>query len=185
MPVLGTQSPKSMFPDFAVSGNRTEECATFLRSPRALAACMRELEHLTTGLEKRATTLGDVAAGHKPEVRRSPGRCMVQVGPVALSVSWLPGKPDTVLEGRLLVIEWEGTVGRGGDADGGRGAPPPMRTATPVREQVLFADATSPGNWRWSPEGGQSEALESTALVDSCIDSLMGGLKKQKPADQA
>ena len=50
--------------------------------------------------------------GHRvhPQHACTPDRCIVQLGPVALTLGWLRSTPDSVAEGRLLVIVWQGTV---------------------------------------------------------------------------
>src|SRR6185369_4457499 len=78
---------------------------------RAVAICAREFERLADGIAKRAATLGE-KAGTKAEVQRMPDRCIVQLGPVALSVSWVRERVDTVATGRLMIAEWNGTVVR-------------------------------------------------------------------------
>jgi hypothetical protein len=53
----------------------------FLDSHRALAVCAREFDRLADDISKRVADLEDDAKGLKAEVRRSPGRCIVQLGP--------------------------------------------------------------------------------------------------------
>ena len=48
----------------------------------------------------------------EPVVRRSPARCLVQLGPVALTVAWLQRAQGTVADGELLVVVWRGEVAR-------------------------------------------------------------------------
>src|SRR5436189_268439 len=78
------------------------------------AVCAREFDRLADDVAKRVTDLADDAKGLKPDVRRSPGRCIVQLGPVALTLSWLRTRAETVSQGRLLIVEWHGTVGANG-----------------------------------------------------------------------
>ena len=61
----------------------------FLDSHRALAVCAREFDRLAEDVAKRVAELEDESKGWKADVRRSPGRCIVQIGPVALTLSWL------------------------------------------------------------------------------------------------
>jgi len=86
----------------------------FLDSHRALAVCAREFDRLADDVAKRVSDLEDEAKGLKADVKRSPGRCIVQLGPVALTLSWLRTRAETVSQGRLLIVEWKGTVGANG-----------------------------------------------------------------------
>src|SRR6266550_4429625 len=90
---------------------RAQDAATFLGSSRAVAVCAREFDRLADSIAKRAVTIGE-KAGTKAEVQRMPDRCIVQLGPVALSVSWVRERVDTVATGRLMIAEWNGTVVR-------------------------------------------------------------------------
>ena len=88
----------------------------FITSYRATAACTRELGRLH---DEIVAALADwrarfVASGasipEEPVVRRSPARCMVQLGPVALTVAWLQRAQGTVADGELLAVVWRGEV---------------------------------------------------------------------------
>jgi hypothetical protein len=61
---------------------------------------------------KRVATVNRDDVETPLEVHRVPKRCTVQLGPVALTLSWVRTRPDTVATGRLMIIEWEGPVGR-------------------------------------------------------------------------
>ena len=63
----------------------TDDSACFC----ALAVCAREFDRLADDIAKRVLNLQDEEKGLKCDVRRSPGRCIVQLGPVALTISWL------------------------------------------------------------------------------------------------
>ena len=102
----------------------------FLDSHRALAVCAREFDRLAEDISKRVADLEDEAKGLKAEVRRSPGRCIVQLGPVALTVSWLRTRAETVSQGRLLIVEWNGTVGANGAQEYVNGVPTVAVTQT-------------------------------------------------------
>jgi hypothetical protein len=93
------------------TNKRAEVAASFLGSSRAVAVCAREFERLADTIAKRATSAAE-KAGAKAEVQRMPDRCLVQVGPVALSVSWVRERVDTAATGRLMIAEWQGTVVR-------------------------------------------------------------------------
>lgn len=160
------------------AGVRTTEAELFLGSSRAVPICAREFARLGDGIEKRLATIGDSHPGTTPEVRRTPGRCIVQLGPVALTISWVRDHVDTVAAGRLLVAEWRGTVASATPRlpeTAGRSTR--ASAATLVREQVLLADATGEADWRWRPESRKHAGYESRDLATRCVDSLLGSLR--------
>ena len=153
----------------------------FLESHRALAVCAKEFDQLVDEIVRLAGDMNTADSGIQTEVRRSPNRCIVQLGPVALTISWLRSGADTISDGRLLVIEWVGTVGRGA-------AQSPERTfarrtvdertpATISREVVLIAQATNPENWRWRREDTARVSYSSSELASRCMESLAKGLR--------
>lgn len=153
---------------------------TYLGSSRSQPACGRELDRLATEIARRAAAVDPELAGAKAEVRRSPGRCIVQLGPVALTVSWVRSRTDTVSEGRLMIVEWKGVVARGPQLSFERTpARPTGLPATPVSEVVLLADATSEKDWRWRLEADDlgTEALPTMDLAARCVDSLITQLE--------
>jgi hypothetical protein len=157
---------------------RAADAATFLGSSRAVAVCAREFERLADGIAKRAATIGD-KAGTKAEVQRMPDRCIVQLGPVALSVSWIRERVDTVATGRLMIAEWNGTVVRAAQR------PPESVThsvvqgpATLVRENILRADATGEPDWIWRREATADLGYASRDLAAKCVDSLLLSLQE-------
>jgi hypothetical protein len=159
----------------------TEFRGLFISSHRANAACARELARLhdaiADGLEAwgvgtpRAGADADLA--HAPVVRRTPERCLVQVGPVALTVAWLQRAHGTVADGELLVVVWRGAVAvqppRGFERTVDRTG---ASSATPVWETVLVANAGSEADWVWMRVGMADVTLSSAALADQCIDRL-------------
>ena len=121
---------------------------SFLASHRALAVCARELERLVDHLERDVEALHAQGIIPKPNMRRSPGRWILQIGPVAITLSWLRGTLDTAADGELLVIGWRGEV-----------LPRPTLPTSPVRrvvqtavqlwEDLLVAEATAEADWCW------------------------------------
>jgi hypothetical protein len=162
---------------------RAHDRDAYLGSSRSLPACGRELERLADEISRRATAVDPELAGAKAEVRRSPGRCIVQLGPVALTASWVRSRTDVVSEGRLLIVEWQGTVARGPELSFER---TPARPAGPpaklVREEVLLADATSERDWRWRREDDAlgSNAVETADLAARCIEALVAKLEARR-----
>lgn len=153
----------------------------FLDSHRALAVCAREFDRLTDDISKRVLNLQDEEKGLKADVRRSPGRCIVQLGPVALTISWLRTRAETVSQGRLLIVEWNGTVGANGAQEYVNGVPTVAvtQTAKVVRETVFLPDATDEKSWTWRREGKNGrKAWRSADLAKSVVSSVNGTLRE-------
>jgi hypothetical protein len=161
------------------AGNRrAQDAATFLGSSRAVAVCAREFERLADGIAKRAVTIGE-KAGTKAEVQRMPDRCIVQLGPVALSVSWVRERVDTVATGRLMIAEWNGTVVRAAQ----RGPDNVSKSVSTgpaklMRENILRADATGEPDWLWRREATDDLGYASGDLAARCVDSLLLSLQE-------
>jgi len=147
----------------------TQQRDSFLASHRAITHLGREFDRLATEVAKRAATVNRDDTEVPLEVHRVPGRCMVQLGPVALTLSWVRTRPDTVATGRLMIIEWEGQMARG-VAGGG---PNPI----PLRETVLRADATRVEDWQWKSDDVAGYAYDSSELAAHCVDSLAYALQ--------
>ena len=153
----------------------------FLDSHRALAVCAREFDRLADDISRRVSDLEDEAKGLKAEVRRSPGRCIVQLGPVALTISWLRTRAETVSQGRLLIVEWNGTVGANGQQEYVNGVPTVAvtQTAKVVRESVFLPDASDEKSWTWRREGKNGrKAYRSTDLAKTVVSSINGTLRE-------
>ena len=122
----------------------------FLASHRALAICSRELARLAADVVRAAGALSLAGVADKPVERVSPGRCIVQLGPVALTLTWLRSTIDTVADGDLLVIGWRGAV-----APRGEHLPERMTERTPLLapvslwEDVFAAGGTDEASWIW------------------------------------
>jgi hypothetical protein len=155
----------------------------FLATHRALAVCTRELERLCTEVVQRARALPGASGGSSLEVRLSPGRCIVQFGPVALTVAWLRSTLDTVADGELLAIVWRGTVAP-------REVPLPERSsvsrapraATVLWEEVLTAVATHEESWRWQSGGTDTESRSSAELAAMFVARLGAAHAECAPA---
>ena len=153
----------------------------FLDSHRALAVCAREFDRLADDVAKRVSDLADDGKGLKADVRRSPGRCIVQLGPVALTLSWLRTRAETVSQGRLLIVEWNGTVGANGAQEYVNGVPTiaVTQTAKVVRETVFVADASDEKSWTWRREGKTGrKAYRSADLAKTVVSSISGTLRE-------
>ena len=149
--------------------------ADYTSSFRANAACARELARLYDEIAESLTDVhiaADAKITEEPVVRRSPARCLVQLGPVALTVAWLQRAQGTVADGELLVVVWRGEVAvrtpQGFErAHQHSGA----TSATALWETVLTVSAQSETQWGWAPAAG-GEAVSSAALARRCVDRL-------------
>lgn len=172
-----------------IGPRRTDQAGVngdFANSHRASAVCARELGRLYDEIDEALTTWhdaslagelpGDDQLAEAPVVRRSPARCMVQAGPVALTVAWLLRAQRTVADGELLVVVWRGVVGTQSPRRFERSDEPARASsATVVWEQVLTVDAPSEAEWGWAPLGGATDeipTLPSRAIARLCVERL-------------
>ena len=141
----------------------------FLGSHRAITHLGREFDRLATEVTKRVASVNRDEVETPLDVHRVPGRCTVQLGPVALTLSWVRTRPDTVATGRLMIIEWEGQVNRPNT--------PNKQSPVPLRETVLRADATRVDDWQWRSDEVAGYAYDSSELAAHCVDSLAYALQ--------
>jgi hypothetical protein len=157
------------------SAKRTDP-RSFLSSHRALAVRLREFDRLTDAVISDVTALGASATGPllKPVVRRSPNRCLVQFGPVALTLTWLRHTNDSAAAGELLVVVWRGIIATADvhAADRTTTLVTPVRSATVVWEEVLQAVAIDEPSWLWQPAGADIGGYRSTELAERCVEQL-------------
>jgi len=153
----------------ATDDRSAQQRDTFLASHRAITHLGREFDRLASESAKRAATVNRDDTEVPLEVHRVPGRCTVQLGPVALTLSWVRTRPDTVATGRLMIIEWEGQMQRNLASAG----PSPI----PLRETVLRADATRVEDWQWKSDDVAGYAYDSSELAAHCVDSLAYALQ--------
>jgi hypothetical protein len=149
----------------------------FLDSPRAQAVRAKEFDRLAAEVARLVAALELPASDVRREVRRAPDRCIVQLGPVALTISWVRGSSELVTDGRLLVIEWLGIVARGRTRIPERleskvNAPAEALPAAIQQESVLLVVATGADDWLWQPEGSRLAGLTSIDLAASTVESL-------------
>jgi hypothetical protein len=144
----------------AVASDRERE--TFLRSAKGVTGAKREFEALVDDICRQVSTV----ATDTPELHRTPDRCIVQAGRAGLSLSWIRARSSAVADSRLVIIEWDGTITPPGAArrDG--------VVATPVREQELQLDATSPTSWRWRTPAQDGVSYTSSGLAAQCVELL-------------
>jgi hypothetical protein len=156
----------------------------FLASHRALGPCARELARLSDEVVRGVAALTGATAADRVTVRRSPDRCIVQLGPVALTIAWLRGSHDAVAAGELLAIVWRGTVAP-------RHRQQPERPtasavpigATPLWEEVLTAAGDSEETWSWQADGEDGMGrCSSTELAARCVGRLRAAyLEREVP----
>lgn len=146
---------------------------SFLASHRALAVCTREFGKLSDGVVDGVEALAASGAAEKPVVRTMPGRCIVQLGPVALTIAWLRSTLDSVADGQLLVMVWRGNVApkmtRLPEQQASRGA----GAAVPVAllEESLTAAGQDEASWTWRL-GADMQDFTSAELAARCVKLL-------------
>ncbi len=145
----------------------------FLSTHRAHAACARELVRLTDEVVRLVAALGGPTQTEKVTVRRSPDRCIVQLGPVALTVGWILSNNDAIAQGELLIIVWRGVVAprREHNPERPSKGPAPL-AATPLWEQVLAAVGDSEQTWTWHLQGDETGWCSSSDLAARCVSRL-------------
>lgn len=167
-----TVTPHS-FPAPARDAAVATERPAYLSTHRALAASTREFGRLTEALESGVAALHSAGIDAAPVVRRTPARCILQLGPVALTAAWLQNPMASVAEGELMVIVWEGAVGARREHRpeqlGTRPAPPP---ATVLWEAVYVAAGETEAEWRWQPGNADGAPLTSPELAAQCVERL-------------
>ena len=113
-----------------------------------------------------------INACEPPTTRLSPDRCIVQLGPVALTVAHIRTGNDVPPGGQLLCIIWEGTIAARGDHVPERSArhvpPPPVS----VWEESMVVSAASETTWHWHPNGIDSTGYTSPELAERIVEQL-------------
>jgi hypothetical protein len=153
----------------------------FLASHRALGVCTRELARLADEVVRGVAALSGAGPAEVATVRRSPDRCIVQLGPVALTIAWLRGNHDAVAAGELLVIVWRGAVAPRTRLQPERPAmgPPPLG-ATPLWEQVLIAVGDSEETWGWQAHDEPIGRCSSAELAARCVGRLRAAYRERE-----
>jgi len=150
---------------------------SFLSSHRAVSVCTRELARLADALAAAGAELARDNGLETPTVRRAPDRCIVQVGPVALTVAWLRNGSDSPAAGELMAIVWRGIIAPRGDhlpeRLGARHVP-----VAPVGlwESTFVASAASEATWHWHEDDRSSDGHTSPALAALCLEHLKAAL---------
>jgi hypothetical protein len=144
----------------------------FLASHRANAVCRRELDRMHAELTRQLTELAPASISEPVEVRASPDRWIVQLGPVALTIAWLLGARDTIADGELLAIVWQGIPGRRRSQHPERLGVAHPPSASGLWEQVLTPVAANETTWGWVARGTDAAILSSAEVAARCVARL-------------
>lgn len=149
------------------------EAKAFLTTHRALSVCNREFARLTEAVVAGAKAFARDNLDGPPVLRQAPDRCIVQLGPVALTIAWLRHGSDSPADGSLMAIVWRGVIAPRGDHAperlGMRRVPP---TPVSVWEETLKPVAESEATWLWRSDKGNHEQLASPELAAHCVEQL-------------
>jgi hypothetical protein len=126
----------------------------------------REVTALLDQIEKGVEELKARFPDREIAARRTPERCLIQAGDVALSVSWLRPAPQENGYGTLLVIEWAGTVTFPGEPLH------PRHRATVVREHALHLETVAWPAWNWSADEMPLRKYTSSDLASLCLRQI-------------
>jgi hypothetical protein len=144
----------------------------FLTTHRATAVCSREVSRLVDAVRGAFPTSPSTRGSGEPEVQISPDRCVVQYGPVALTVGWLRRPPDTPDVGELLVMLWRGVIAQRGAFRAPERGVARTRTATVLFERSFVAAASDEASWTWRPTASKDGGLPSPDLAQWCVERL-------------
>lgn len=146
---------------------------SFTASHRAQAVCTREFQRLSDEVAKGLKLRHAAGEVEAPVVSQSPGRCMVQLGPVALTLAWLRSRLDVVSDGQLMIVFWKGAVVQGMRRIPERAAPSAAASATMLREDNYVVLAENEESWRWHAESAALPDADSSALAERCVAELL------------
>lgn len=142
----------------------------FLSTPRALSVATREFGRLGDCLaEGVGTGFGEIPE-RQLTVRRSPDRCIIQVGRSAVTVAWICSRRDPG-DAELLVIHWRGIVAPSINQQFERARELTL-TAVPLCESVYLPEATCEADWMWRSRDESVRRYTSLSLADHVIERL-------------
>jgi hypothetical protein len=142
----------------------------FLSTHRALSTSAREFARLSSLLVERAAEAFGDESEKRQSIRRSPDRCIIQIGSSAVTVAWIGGRHDTA-EGELLIIHWRGTVAPTIHQQFERTRELTL-TASPLNESVFVAEATCETDWMWRSREEPLRRYSSPSLAADVIERL-------------
>ena len=163
------ESPQDAFADrgdFAPS-------QAFLATHRGQAAFAREYSRLVAGLVSEVGVAAKQNAAFAPIIRQSPERCIVQLGPVAMTMVWLRKGAENTANGELLLILWRGTIAKSAGEPTEYSAR--RRDVTPptiLWEETLVASADSEATWAWKSGNAEGEGVSSQKLAERSVRRL-------------
>jgi hypothetical protein len=156
----------------------------FLSSHRAQSVGVREFTRFTDTLVAHAKRIATQNAMAAPVLRMAPERCIIQLGPVALTAAHIRTGNDVPPGGQLLCIIWKGTIAPRGEHIperlGARHVPVPPVS---VWEESLTVSADNESSWHWHPRGLEREGYTSTELAERCIVQLEQAFEKNRALD--
>lgn len=144
----------------------------FTATHRAQAICLREVQRLSDEIAK--VLRAQHKAGEIPAlvVAQAPGRLMVQLGPVALTIAWLRGSLDNAADGQLMVVYWEGVVVHGTRRIPERAPVAAAASARTIAEENYVVVAEDEASWRWHAAVPDDADLTTSELAERCIARL-------------
>lgn len=159
---------------------------TFLASHRALAACSRQVALLAKELAAAANAYTGETGIERAVLRQSPDRCILQMGPVALTASWLRGASEPLADGQLLAIVWHGNVFPRNTSNPERATAKGPAAPVALWEEMLVITAESEESWLWHAGGKSSPGMTAQELARHIIGQLSAAHAKvtgSAPAD--
>jgi len=148
----------------------------FLTSHRAHAAATREFARVTAALVEALRQVARSRGDQAPDVRMAPDRCIVQLGPFAMTVTHLRA-PTQQAGGQVLAILWQGQIAARGDHVPerlkARVVPPPPVS---VWEESYDPEAESEAAWHWCPISAHEQRLTSVELAGQCEAAIRSAL---------
>jgi len=149
----------------------------FLTSHRAHAAATREFGRVTAALVEALRQVARSRGEQAPDVRMAPDRCIVQLGPLALTVTHLRTASTHQPGGQVLAILWQGQIAARGDhvpeRAHARVVPPPPVS---VWEESYDPEAESEASWHWCPISAHDNRLTSVELAGQCEAAVRSAL---------
>ena len=142
----------------------------FLNTQRSLSVAAREFARLGDCLADSLASAFPEAMHGQPDLRRSPDRCIIQVGRAAVTIAWIRTRRDSG-ESELLIIHWRGMVAPIIKQQFERARELTL-TATPLSESVYFAEATCEADWMWRSREEPVRRYSSPFLAGVIVDRL-------------
>lgn len=135
----------------------------FLATHRGQAAFAREYARLVTAIVAEIGATARANPALTPIIRQSPERCIVQLGPVAMTMAWLRKSAEYAANGELLLILWRGTIAKSaGEPTEYSARRRDVIAPTILWEETLVAAADSEATWAW--RSGVADTLGVTSL---------------------